>query len=258
MDEPYQAWKKSEHYAPGGDSSRRASCIECHFLPGGKKSFKAMMVGARHLAAYLYDRDGHMPGRPVVKDGACLRSGCHAIEKFQDKTIKFGERSIFRHKAHFEKETLKGQKLFCDTCHFKHSVEKHFEVPKEICFTCHFRPERPGAVDQAAVQPTPIKVDFTQGAVVRFNKGANKCSLCHTIPTKSLQQQLSADDPSKKPITHATLEKAKVPCESGRDQDGRVPRLPQRLDGPVFEGPRRETDARRARGRPAGRLPRVP
>jgi hypothetical protein len=237
MDEQYQAWKKGEHYSPGGDVQKQAGCVECHFLPGEKWYFRAMMEGARHLAAYLYDRDAHLPIRPVVKDGACLQSGCHAIEKFQDEEIKYGEKSTFKHKAHFEKEhfektALKGQKLFCDTCHIKHSAKKHFEVPKEICFTCHFRPEIPQEQEdeQLANQPKLIKASldpgvtvsfdrgannaFKNGAIVRFNKGANKCSLCHTVPTKSLQQQLSAEDESKKPITHETLEKAGVPCES--------------------------------------------
>jgi hypothetical protein len=172
------------------------------------------MEGARHLAAYLYDRDAPMPIRPVVKDGACLRSGCHAKDKFQDKTLKYGEKSLFKHKAHFEKETLKGQKLFCDTCHVKHSAEKHFETPSGICFTCHFWPERPKRNEQNAGQPKLINASFDRAATVDFNKGAGKCSLCHSVPTKSLQQQLSADDPSKKPITHQTLEKAGVPCES--------------------------------------------
>jgi nitrate/TMAO reductase-like tetraheme cytochrome c subunit len=225
MDEQYQAWKKSKHYAPDGDPEKQAGCIECHFLPGEHGSFKAKMEGVRHLAAYLYDRDAPLPIRPVVKDGACLQSGCHSTEKFQDKTVRFGEKSVFKHGAHFEKETLKGQKLYCDTCHVKHSAEKHFEVPKEICFTCHLRPEIPQGDDRTADQPELLEVSFNQGATVSFNKGASKCSLCHTIPTKSLQQQLSADDPSKKPITHQTLETAGVPCESchlhevaGRDE----------------------------------------
>jgi nitrate/TMAO reductase-like tetraheme cytochrome c subunit len=222
MNEQYESWQKSKHYAPGGDKQKAAGCIECHFLPGEKQSFKATMEGARHLAAYLYDRDAHLPIRPVVKDGACMRSGCHAIEEFQDKIVKYGNNSTFKHKAHFEKDALKGQKLFCDTCHIKHSAEKHFETPKEICFTCHFRLESPQAdgddADQAklvAASHNPgTTVSFNSRATVSFNKGANKCSLCHTIPTKSLQEQLSADDASKKPITHQTLEKAGVPCES--------------------------------------------
>lgn len=226
MNEQNEAWKKSKHYAPEDDDAKQAGCVDCHFLPGQHASFKAKMEGLRHLAAYLYDRDAHMPVRPVVKDGACLRSGCHAITEFENEEIKYGEKSIFKHKAHFEKETLKGQTLFCDTCHVKHSAEKHFEAPKAICFTCHLRPVRPQEDEPIADKLMLIKANLEPGAAdslenavkygadVGFNEGANKCSLCHTIPTKSLQQQLSADDESKKPITHETLEKAKVPCES--------------------------------------------
>lgn len=222
MNEQYEAWKTSKHHLPDGDPEKQAGCIDCHFLPGGKQTFKAKMQAARHLAAYLYDRNAHLPIRTVVKDGACLRSGCHVVEKFQDKEIKYGEKSTFRHRAHFEKETLKGQKLFCDTCHFKHSAAKHFEVPVDICFTCHFRPGRPEGSEQIADQSKPVEAGFDgpttaafrNGSAVNFNTGANKCSLCHTVPTKSLQQQLSIDDPSKQPITHQTLEKAGVPCES--------------------------------------------
>jgi hypothetical protein len=214
MDEQYQAWKDSKHYAPGGDVGKQASCIDCHFLPGEKRSFKAMMQGARHLAAYLYDRDAPLPIRPLVEDGSCLRSGCHATEKFQDEELRFGKTSIFRHKAHFEKETLKGQKLFCETCHVKDTAERHFEVPKEICFTCHFRPDLPREVEAKTDRPKLIQAGFDRGAAVDFNKAANKCALCHSVPSKSLQRQLLVDDPSKKPITHQTLEQAKVPCES--------------------------------------------
>ncbi len=187
MNEQYVAWRKSKHYAPGGEPGKHAACIDCHFLPGEKRSFKAKMRGARHLAAYLYDRDAHLPVRPVVKDGACLRSGCHAIEKFQDKEIQYGEKSTFKHGAHFEKEMLKGQKLFCDTCHVKHSAARHFEAPKEICFACHFRPGTSPEEEetQIAGPPMPIKASFDEtangglknGSTMGFNAGPGKCSV---------------------------------------------------------------------------------
>lgn len=63
MNEQYEAWKTSEHHAPGGDPEKQAGCIDCHFLPGGKQTFKAKMQAVRHLAAYLYDRDAHLPIR---------------------------------------------------------------------------------------------------------------------------------------------------------------------------------------------------
>jgi len=214
MDEPNESWKNSKHYAPDGNRERQAGCVDCHFLPGEHASFKAKMEGLRHLAAYLYDPDAPMPIRPVVKDGACLQSGCHSVEKFKNETVKFGETSFFKHGAHFDKETLEGQKLFCDTCHVKHSAKKHFEVPKEICFACHFWPDIPQPDERTAGTPKLVEASFDHGAGVTFNKGASACALCHTVPTKSLQQQLSTDDASKNPITHQTLEKAGVPCES--------------------------------------------
>lgn len=85
-----------------------------------------------------------------------------------------------------------------------------------------FPARKPEGAEQIADQSKPVEAGFDgpetaafrNGSAVSFNTGANKCSLCHTVPTKSLQQQLSADDPSKQPITHQTLEKAGVPCES--------------------------------------------
>jgi nitrate/TMAO reductase-like tetraheme cytochrome c subunit len=217
MDEQYLAWKSSSHFAPKTAGAKRAECIECHFLPGEKQSFKANMEGVRHLAAYLYDPDAPLPIRPVVKDGACLRSGCHAKEVFQDKELKFTEKTVFRHKVHFEKG-LDGRNLSCDTCHFKVTAEKHFEVPAEICFLCHLKLERP-VLEQAEVE----HITFGEGAVDRitfrrkpsidFNQGLSKCDICHTIPTKSLQSQLSDGDGLTKPITHQTIQKAGVACE---------------------------------------------
>jgi hypothetical protein len=68
-------------------------------------------------------------------------------------------------------------------------AEKHFEVPKVACYLCHFKD-------------------------VKFNEGRAKCSLCHEIPQKSLQKQKEEGKPDEKPITHQSLEEAKVPCQS--------------------------------------------
>ncbi len=217
MDEQYQAWKTSEHYSPGGDPEKRAECIDCHFLPGGKRSFKANMEGVRHLAAYLYDPDAPLPIRPVVKDGACLRSGCHAKEAFQDKELKFTKKAVFKHKIHFEKG-LGGRNLPCDSCHFKVTAKKHFEVPKEICFLCHLKLEKP-ILEKAEVEQITFgdgavdRITFRQRPSIDFNQGASKCDICHTIPTKSLQAQLKDGDTLKKPITHQTIKEAGVACE---------------------------------------------
>jgi nitrate/TMAO reductase-like tetraheme cytochrome c subunit len=218
MDEQFQAWKDSKHYAPGGDVAKQASCIECHFLPGEKRSMKVRYEGLRHLFAYLYDRDAPLPIRPVIKDGACLRSGCHAKEKFQDEELKFTEKKVrFKHRVHLEDKALEGQTLTCDTCHFKVTTKKHFEVPKDICYLCHLKLEKP-TLGRAVVAGNVFagnveKISFTQEPSIDFNQGLSKCDICHTIPTESLQSQLREDDLIAKPITHQTIQKAGVACE---------------------------------------------
>ena len=218
MTEQFVAWKNNSHHASKSKDGSQAECVDCHFLPGEKHGFKAKMEGLRHLAAYLYDKEAPLPIRPVIKDGACLQSGCHAVDKFQDKEIQFTEKVRFKHKAHFGDKALKDQKLTCDTCHFKVTAEKHFEVPKDICFLCHLKLEKP-TLDVAAVEQVTIgekaveKISFTKRPSIDFNQGASKCDICHTIPTRSLQGQLSADDSRVKAITHQTIKESGVACE---------------------------------------------
>lgn len=218
MDEQFAAWKNNKHHASKSKDGTQAECIECHFLPGEKYGFKAKMEGLRHLAAYLYNPKAPLPIRPVIKDGACLQSGCHSVDKFQDKEIKFTEKARFKHKVHLGDKALEGQKLTCDTCHFKVTAEKHFEVPKDICFLCHLKLEKP-TLEKAAIEEVTIgeeaveKISFTQRPTIDFNEGASKCDTCHVIPTTSLQEQLSAEDSKVKAITHQTIKEAGVACE---------------------------------------------
>jgi len=219
MDEQFVAWKNNKHHASKNETGMQAECVDCHFLPGEKHGFKAKMEGLRHLAAYLYDPDAPLPIRPVIKDGACLQSGCHAIDKLQDKELKFTKKIRFKHKPHFGDKALAGQTLSCDTCHFKVTADKHFEVPKDICFLCHLKLEKP-TLEKAALEEVTIgegaveKISFSQRPSIDFNQGASKCDTCHELPTRSLQGQLSADDSKVKAITHQTIKAAGVACES--------------------------------------------
>ena len=81
--------------------------------------------------------------------------------------------------------------MHCTTCHQHETEKKHFEVSKEKCFLCHFKN-------------------------TEFNVERSKCSLCHVIPTKPLQKQKKEGEakPDEKPLTHQSLEEAKVPCWS--------------------------------------------
>jgi nitrate/TMAO reductase-like tetraheme cytochrome c subunit len=210
MTEAYESWQRSTHYASNNPGGKEASCVECHFLPGEKLAWRGQMRGARHLAAYLYDPEAPLPIRAVVEDGSCLRAGCHAENEIRDKEIGFAEKFKFKHGAHFAEKALAGQTITCDTCHFKVTEEKHFEVPKEICFLCHLSPRAPEPAGNG--QGKLVEVAVNRKLV--FNDGPAQCDLCHTIPTESLQSQLSADDTDAQPITHEGLLSAGVPCES--------------------------------------------
>ena len=218
MTEQYMAWQTSKHHGTKNEKSIEAGCVDCHVLPGEENSMKEKYRGLRHLSAYLYDNAAPLPIRPVVRDGSCLRSGCHAMDDLQDKEIKFTEKVRFVHKPHFGEKALEGQNLSCETCHFKVTKDQHFEVPKDICFLCHLKLEKP-TLEQAFMEQVTIgegaveKISFTQRPSINFNEGASKCETCHVIPTKSLQGQLSADDSKVKAITHKTIKENGVACE---------------------------------------------
>lgn len=221
MTEQYNAWKADTHHAGNNEHDTQAECVDCHFLPGEHHSLKAKYEGLRHLAAYLYDKDAPLPIRPVVPDGACLRSGCHDRAALADKELRFADRVQFKHGVHFSDKALEGEKLACDSCHFKVSEKKHFEVPEDICFLCHLKLEKP-ILEKAEVSPVGeegmMQISFNERPSIDFNQGISRCDICHEIPTTSLQSQLSSDEEegelTKKPITHQSIQEAGVPCES--------------------------------------------
>ena len=216
MAEPYASWKNDKHQASKNAKGIEASCINCHFLPGEKYGLKAKYEGLRHLFAYLYDKEAPIPIRPVVKDGACLSSGCHSDRKFEDKEIKYTEKVRFNHKVHLGDKALEGQKLACETCHIKVTKEKHFEVPKQICFLCHLKLEKPTLekVETADARADVKRISFAGRPTINFNEGLSRCDICHTIPTKPLQSQAGEGSKLTRPITHQTIKKAGVACES--------------------------------------------
>jgi nitrate/TMAO reductase-like tetraheme cytochrome c subunit len=222
MTEQYEAWQADFHQAGNNDLDMQAECIDCHFLPGDHGSMKAKYEGLRHLAAYLYDPDAPLPIRPVIPDGSCLQSGCHDNRNFEEKELQFADKVRFKHGVHLGDKALEGQQLSCDTCHFKVTQEKHFEVPVDICYLCHLKLEKPvlEKAQMAAVGVEGImEISFADRPTIDFNQGISRCDICHEIPTKSLQSQLTTEeggsgDLTKKPITHQSIQEEGVPCES--------------------------------------------
>jgi len=216
MTEQYDAWKANYHHQDNNPDGMQAECIDCHFLPGEHSSLKSKYEGLRHLAAYLYDPDAPLPIRPVIKDGACLQSGCHNRDKLAQVEIQFTEKVRFKHEVHFGDKALDGHQITCDTCHFKVTEDNHFEVPEDICYLCHLKLEKP-TLEKAVMSEGDIKhITFVDRPAIDFNQGASRCDICHTIPTRSLQSQLEAGDESstREPITHQTILESEVACES--------------------------------------------
>ena len=221
MTEQYEAWKTNTHHKNNNSEGVQAECIDCHFLPGDKHSLHAKYEGLRHLAAYLYDKDAPLPIRPVIPDGACLQSGCHDdSEALAQKEIQYTEKVRFKHEVHFTDKALDGHQITCDTCHFKTTEDKHFEVPKDICFLCHLKLEKPtldkAEIAECCVDSDVKKITFANKPAIDFNQGASRCDICHTIPTESLQGQLKVGDPAntKEPMTHQSIQESGVACES--------------------------------------------
>lgn len=216
MTEQYEAWQSNFHHKSNNPDGMQAECIDCHFLPGEKRSLKAKFEGLRHLAAYLYDPAAPLPIRPVIPDGACLQSGCHNREQLAQVEIQYTEKVRFKHEVHFSDKALEGHQITCDTCHFKTTEKKHFEVPEDICFLCHLKLDKPTLDLAEMVDGDVKKISFEGRPSIDFNQGASRCDICHTIPTRSLQSQLQIGDESttKKPITHQTIKESGVACES--------------------------------------------
>lgn len=179
----YKSWGKSKH------GEKNIACVDCHYAPGEHITLKAKFKGLGQLFSYLSEEDKEVRKATIVSDSSCMTSACHPRETFYTQKVKFTERVPFVHKTH-EDKTIEGQELHCDTCHQHVRGEKHFEVPRLACYLCHFKN-------------------------TEFNKERSKCSLCHEIPTKPLQRQKEiGGKPDDNPVTHQSLEKAKVPCES--------------------------------------------
>ncbi|MBI5057476.1 MAG: NapC/NirT family cytochrome c [Nitrospirae bacterium] len=186
MKKYYDSWKNSIH------GEKKVACVECHYIPDGKHTANGNFRGLGQILSYLSLAGPEVRSPAKINDLSCSASGCHLVFK----KAKFKEKISFVHITHIDK-TIEGQPLHCDICHRNVTAEKHFEVSGEICFLCHFINKN-------------------------FNKGLARCSLCHVIPSGPIQRSSSGHTEVTWPaarldensITHESLEKAKVPCQS--------------------------------------------
>ncbi|MCL5807672.1 MAG: cytochrome c3 family protein [Deltaproteobacteria bacterium] len=196
-----ETWKKDKHKTGSHSKIEKdVDCIECHYAPGDKMNPKVKFRGLGQLFSYIATGDKEVRKRAVVNDSSCMTAKCHPKENFFEKKIEYktkyktdykGALVPFTHKTHDEK-TIEGQKLRCSSCHIHQSAGRHFEVPKELCFLCHFRS-------------------------AKDNEGRAKCAVCHVISKEALRAEKKEENTGENkaiPMTHQSLEKAKVACSS--------------------------------------------
>jgi gas vesicle protein len=220
------SWKKGKH--------KDIACARCHYppekygvkIPEHEKIPKDERAEAKRktemefmktelevlsrLTTILNMDETTVVRRSKIDDRSCTTSKCHPTTgkgkkgKYWTEKIKYMEYERddkskvavrFTHEKHYDKKKwTKGDVLHCDTCHTRQTEKKHFEVTKETCFICHFGNKK-------------------------MNVKLSKCALCHKVPEDPLQKQKQKEEKKEgekedPPITHETLEKAKVPCAS--------------------------------------------
>ena len=217
----FLSWQAGKHKDIG--------CVECHYPPerlaipvpehkkipkdekelSGKTAMEYMKTELEvlsRLITVMNMDESVVRTRPRVDDRNCTSVKCHPAtgkgkegeywtKKYEFATYEREDKSKgvvpFVHKGHFDKKKwVEGQELHCTSCHQRESEEKHFEVNKDKCFLCHFKN-------------------------LALNEERAKCEICHEVPTKPLQKQKKEGAKSdEKPVTHKSLEEAKVSCEN--------------------------------------------
>ncbi len=217
----YLSWKAGKHKDIG--------CVQCHYpperlkekipehkkIPTDEKStsdksaidfMKTELEVLSRLITVLNMDSSVTRTKPRLDDRSCTAAQCHPstgegkegeywTKKFEYAKYEREDKTEgivpYVHKTHFDStKWVEGQELHCTSCHQRETEEKHFEVNREKCFLCHFKN-------------------------LALNETRGKCSICHEVPTAPLQKQKKegAGD-EEKPITHESLEKSKVACES--------------------------------------------
>lgn len=89
MEPYYDSWSHDIHGAKLG-----VKCVDCHYAPGEKFTFKAKFKGLSQAASYFSGRSGASRPRAHVSDASCTTSRCHGDEAYLTKPLLLGERRV--------------------------------------------------------------------------------------------------------------------------------------------------------------------
>lgn len=82
----YDSWSRDIHGAKLG-----VRCVDCHYAPGERHTFKAKFKGLSQATSYFSGRAGGSRPRAHVNDASCLTSRCHGDEEYLTKILPIGE-----------------------------------------------------------------------------------------------------------------------------------------------------------------------
>lgn len=87
MDPYYESWSADIHGRKLG-----VRCVDCHYAPGERHTFKAKFKGLSQAVSYFSGRSGGSRPRAHVSDASCLTSSCHGDGAFREEKLEIGER----------------------------------------------------------------------------------------------------------------------------------------------------------------------
>lgn len=117
MEPYYESWSHDKHGA-----KLDVRCVDCHYAPGERFTFKAKFKGLSQATSYFSGRAGGSRPRAHVSDEGCLTSGCHGDHEYLDELLPIGT-------VRMEERQLGGQSFNIKrtpTVTFNHA--KHLDV----------------------------------------------------------------------------------------------------------------------------------
>jgi nitrate/TMAO reductase-like tetraheme cytochrome c subunit len=215
MNPYYDSWKHGAH--------KDVECVKCHISPGVDNFLAAKFNGLGQVVDDVLHRTSMKPSGSV-SELACMRSGCHDVEKVK-KTNKAEGKYLFKHEKHLGLE-YKGIKVACATCHSHVKGDNHFEINTAVCVTCHLlesdavanapRPDgkKPSlirlAVREAAPGGSALAKDAPPTAALpesHVKLPPDGCTSCHKAPEGTIER-------GGLRITHADYLAYGAKCES--------------------------------------------
>ena len=211
MNPYYDSWKHGSH--------KDVECIKCHISPGVENFLAAKFNGLGQVVDDVLHRTSMKPSASVSQL-ACLRSGCHDVEKVKN-TTKTSGKYLFRHDKHLGLE-YSGIKIACANCHSHVKGDVHFEVNTNVCVTCHLlqsdpKSDKPGAdgkppsIIRLAVREIRVTGEPSATApaapVGHGKMPPEGCTSCHNPPSGTIVR-------NGLKITHAEYLAYGAKCES--------------------------------------------